>query len=124
MSFSSFCPPVQKNKKTSDAEEAQRSTVLFVTYCLSDDQKHLLASLADDRGEMVRTTVINIHIPNRTRRKKVGGQKMLGKAFFAQNIKICTQKLEKAFLPIYEHHWFSGALLVYSCPIPFAKFNI
>ena len=53
------------------AEEAQRSTVLFVTYCLSDDQKHLLASLADDRGEMVRTTVINIHIPNRSRRKKV-----------------------------------------------------
>lgn len=45
--------------------------MLFVTYCLSDDQKHLLASLADDRGEMVRTTVINIHIPNRARRKKV-----------------------------------------------------
>ena len=63
--------PSQKNKKTSDAEEAQRSTVLFVTYCLSDDQKHLLASLADDRGEMVRTTVINVHIPNRSRRKKV-----------------------------------------------------
>ena len=79
MSFSSFCPPVQKNKKTSDAEEAQRSTVLFVTYCLSDDQKHLLASLADDRGEMVRTTVININIPNRTRRKKVGGQGKVGK---------------------------------------------
>ena len=32
---------------------------------------HLLASLSDDRGEMVRTTVININIPNRTRRKKV-----------------------------------------------------
>ena len=63
--------PSQKNKNTSDAEEAQRSTVLFVTYCLSDDQRHLLASLADDRGEMVRTTVINVHIPNRSRRKKV-----------------------------------------------------
>ena len=45
--------------------------VLFVKYCLSDDQKHLLASLSDDRGEMVRTTVINVNIPNRTRRKKV-----------------------------------------------------
>ena len=45
--------------------------VLFVKYCLSDDQRHLLASLSDDRGEMVRTTVININIPNRTRRKKV-----------------------------------------------------
>ena len=45
--------------------------MLFVHYCLSDDQKHLLASLSDDRGELVRTTVINIDIPNRTRRKKV-----------------------------------------------------
>lgn len=44
---------------------------MFVKYCLSDDQRHLLASLSDDRGEMVRTTVININIPNRTRRKKV-----------------------------------------------------
>ena len=45
--------------------------MLFVKYCLSDDQRHLLASLSDDRGEMVRTTVINVNIPNRTRRKKV-----------------------------------------------------
>merc|ERR550534_2338335 len=68
--------PSQKNKKTSDAEEAQRSTVLFVTYCLSDDQRHLLASLADDRGEMVRTTVINVHIPNRSRRKKASARRV------------------------------------------------
>ena len=70
-----LAPPSQKNKKTGDADgfgsSTERSTVLFVHYCLSDDQKHLLASLADDRGEMVRTTVININIPNRTRRKKV-----------------------------------------------------
>ena len=45
--------------------------VMFVKYCLSDDQRHLLASLSDDRGEMVWTTVKNINIPNRTRRKKV-----------------------------------------------------
>ena len=44
---------------------------MYVKYCLSDDQRHLLASLSDDRGEMVKTTVININIPNRTRRKKV-----------------------------------------------------
>ena len=70
-----LAPPSQKNKKTGDADgfgsSTERSTVLFVHYCLSDDQKHLLASLADDRGEMVRTTIININIPNRTRRKKV-----------------------------------------------------
>ena len=51
--------------------------MLFVTYCLSTDQQHLLARLADDRGEMVRTTVINIHIPNRSRRKKVSGANIL-----------------------------------------------
>ena len=82
-----LAPPSQRSKKTGDSD-TERSTVgellgccnltltsvlqvLFVKYCLSDDQKHLLASLSDDRGEMVRTTVININIPNRTRRKKV-----------------------------------------------------
>jgi len=75
-----LAPPSQKNKKTGDADgfgsSTERSTVLFVHYCLSDDQKHLLASLADDRGEMVRTTVINIHIPNRTRRKKASARRV------------------------------------------------
>merc|ERR1719291_423707 len=75
-----LAPPSQKNKKTGDADgfgsSTERSTVLFVHYCLSDDQKHLLASLADDRGEMVRTTVINVHIPNRSRRKKASARRV------------------------------------------------
>jgi len=75
-----LAPPSQKNKKTGDADgfgsSTERSTVLFVHYCLSDDQKHLLASLADDRGEMVRTTIININIPNRTRRKKASARRV------------------------------------------------
>jgi hypothetical protein len=53
--------------------------VLFVNYCLSDDQRHLLASLSDDRGELVKTTVININIPNRTRRKKVSTPYLAGR---------------------------------------------
>ena len=52
------------------------STVLFVHYCLSEDQRHLLASLSDDRGELVKTTVINIDIPNRTRRKKASARRV------------------------------------------------
>merc|ERR1719369_560334 len=75
-----LAPPSQKNKKTGDADgfgsSTERSTVLFVHYCLSDDQRHLLASLADDRGEMVKTTIINIDIPNRTRRKKASARKV------------------------------------------------
>jgi len=81
-----LAPPSQKNKKTGDADgfgsSTERSTVLFVHYCLSDDQKHLLASLADDRGEMVRTTVININIPNRTRRKKASARRVGLKRLF------------------------------------------
>ena len=52
------------------------STVLFVHYCLSEDQRHLLASLSDDRGELVKTTVINIDIPNRARRKKASARRV------------------------------------------------
>jgi len=70
-----LAPPSQRSKKTGDSD-TERSTVLFVKYCLSDDQKHLLASLSDDRGEMVRTTVININIPNRTRRKKASARRV------------------------------------------------
>lgn len=89
-----LAPSSQRSKKNGDAD-TERSTVrvglgtrlhltlvcdvqvLFVKYCLSDDQRHLLASLSDDRGEMVRTTVININIPNRTRRKKVNTSGMI-----------------------------------------------
>ncbi|XP_023347458.1 mediator of RNA polymerase II transcription subunit 13-like, partial [Eurytemora carolleeae] len=75
-----LAPPPLKNKKTSDGDSfgstTERSTVLFVQYCLSDDQKYLLASLSDDRGELVRTTVINIDIPNRTRRKRASARRV------------------------------------------------
>jgi len=82
-----YCPPFilapasQRSKKNGDAD-TEKSTVLFVNYCLSDDQKHLLASLSDDRGEMVRTTVINVNIPNRTRRKKASARRVGLKRLF------------------------------------------
>ncbi|CAB4058261.1 MED13 [Lepeophtheirus salmonis] len=55
---------------------AEISTVLFCNYCLSEDQHWLLASCSDDRGELLKTVVINIEIPNKTRRKKASARRV------------------------------------------------
>jgi mediator of RNA polymerase II transcription subunit 13 len=48
----------------------------MVCYCLSEDQRWLLATLTDERGEMLETSTINIEIPNRNRRKKASARKI------------------------------------------------
>ena len=40
-------------------------SVLFCSYCLSDDQRYLLATCSDDRGELFETCSINIEVPDR-----------------------------------------------------------
>jgi mediator of RNA polymerase II transcription subunit 13 len=40
-------------------------SILFCSYCLSDDQRYLLASCSDDRGELLETCSINIEVPDR-----------------------------------------------------------
>ncbi len=73
-------PPPAKKKSSSDADSmssaVEKSSVLFVSYCLSEDQHWLLASASDDRGELVKTCVINIEIPNKTRRKKASARRV------------------------------------------------
>uniref|UniRef100_A0A8D8VD45 Mediator of RNA polymerase II transcription subunit 13 n=3 Tax=Cacopsylla melanoneura TaxID=428564 RepID=A0A8D8VD45_9HEMI len=49
---------------------SHESGVMYVSYCLSEDQKWLLAGLTDQQGLILETATINIYIPNRTRRKK------------------------------------------------------
>ncbi|KAJ8280824.1 hypothetical protein GJAV_G00059490 [Gymnothorax javanicus] len=51
-------------------EAAQKYNVLFVGYCLSHDQRWLLATCTDLYGELLETCVINIDVPNRARRRK------------------------------------------------------
>jgi mediator of RNA polymerase II transcription subunit 13 len=56
-------------------------SILFCSYCLSDDQRYLLASCSDDRGELLETCSINIEVPDRHRRKiqharRIGLQKL------------------------------------------------
>ncbi|CAN0058964.1 unnamed protein product [Lampetra planeri] len=52
-------------------EAGQKHNVLFVGYCLSHDQRWLLAACTDLHGELLETAIINIHVPNRSRRGKV-----------------------------------------------------
>ncbi|XP_067113442.1 mediator of RNA polymerase II transcription subunit 13a [Osmerus mordax] len=58
-------------------EAAQKYNVLFVGYCLSHDQRWLLATCTDLYGELLETCIISIDVPNRARRKK-GSARRLG----------------------------------------------
>ncbi|KAJ8403825.1 hypothetical protein AAFF_G00346930 [Aldrovandia affinis] len=58
-------------------EASQKYNVLFVGYCLSHDQKWLLATCTDLYGELLETCVLSIDVPNRARRKK-GSARRLG----------------------------------------------
>ncbi|EFX71474.1 hypothetical protein DAPPUDRAFT_60138 [Daphnia pulex] len=46
-------------------------SVLYVSYCLSEDQRWLIAACTDERGELVDSCTIGIDVPNRTKRKRV-----------------------------------------------------
>lgn len=54
-------------------EASQKYNVLFVGYCLSHDQRWLLASCTDQHGELLETCIISIDVPNRCVRDKRGG---------------------------------------------------
>lgn len=52
-------------------EAAQKHNVLFVAYCLSHDQRWLLASCTDQYGELLETCIISIDVPNRSVLKEI-----------------------------------------------------
>ncbi|XP_065211027.1 mediator of RNA polymerase II transcription subunit 13 isoform X3 [Planococcus citri] len=54
----------------------QQCSILYVTYCLSEDQKWILVSAIDSQGIILETTTINIHIPNRSRRRKAPARRI------------------------------------------------
>ncbi|XP_049867276.1 mediator of RNA polymerase II transcription subunit 13 [Pectinophora gossypiella] len=51
---------------------------LFLSYCLSHDQRWLLAAATDARGELLDTHAINIHVPPRSRRRRSAPARRLG----------------------------------------------
>ena len=54
---------------------ADKFSVLYVSYCLSEDQRWLIAACTDERGELVDSCTIGIDIPNRTKRKRVSARR-------------------------------------------------
>ncbi|KAK6638178.1 hypothetical protein RUM44_008606 [Polyplax serrata] len=54
----------------------QHCSVLYVSYCLSEDQRMLLTVATDDTGSIFESQTINIEIPNRSRRKKASARRI------------------------------------------------
>lgn len=48
----------------------QQCGVLYVAYCLSEDQRYLLTSVCDENGELLESTSISIEIDERSRRRE------------------------------------------------------
>jgi mediator of RNA polymerase II transcription subunit 13 len=68
-----------------------QSNVLYVGYCLSDDQRYLLASCCDENGELVESTSINIQIAERHRRKSHHARRIGLRKLWEFIIKIISQ---------------------------------
>lgn len=60
------------------AAGAGEGGVLFLAYCLSHDQRWLLAAASDARGELLDTAAINIAVPRRARRRRHAPARRLG----------------------------------------------
>ncbi|XP_077995263.1 mediator of RNA polymerase II transcription subunit 13-like isoform X2 [Glandiceps talaboti] len=83
LQFKLYSPPYilapLKDKQTELTETfgdaVQQCGELFVGYCLSHDQRWLLATCTDARGELMESCIINIDVPNSKRRKKVSVRK-------------------------------------------------
>ncbi|KAI1293681.1 Mediator of RNA polymerase II transcription subunit 13 [Halotydeus destructor] len=67
-----LAPLKDKNTELSHmfGDQKERSHNMFVCYCLTDNQKWIVASCSNERGDLLETTLINIEVPNRTRRRK------------------------------------------------------
>jgi mediator of RNA polymerase II transcription subunit 13 len=56
--------------------EQQCTSIMYCSYCLSEDQSMLLAVITDERGEFLENCAINIDIPNRKRRRKTSARRI------------------------------------------------
>ncbi|XP_047988492.1 mediator of RNA polymerase II transcription subunit 13 [Leguminivora glycinivorella] len=56
----------------------EQGAVLFLSYCLSHDQRWLFAAATDARGELLDTHAVNIHVPHRSRRRRALGARRCG----------------------------------------------
>ncbi|XP_046987073.1 mediator of RNA polymerase II transcription subunit 13 [Schistocerca americana] len=71
--------PVKEKAESNESfgqSSGEQCSVLYVSYCLSEDQRWLLTAATDERGEIYETSVINIDIPNRSRRRKASARRV------------------------------------------------
>ncbi|TSL28182.1 Mediator of RNA polymerase II transcription subunit 13-like [Bagarius yarrelli] len=68
--------PLRTKQPDVGEEATTRYNVLFVGYCLSHDQRWILVSCTDQQGELLETCIINIDVPNRSRRPKFSPRKI------------------------------------------------
>lgn len=68
-SSKAFTLAPQKDKQTELGEmfgdRREKSSILYCTYCLTEDQRWLIASCSDDKGDILEITCICIEVPNR-----------------------------------------------------------
>ena len=74
-----YTPPFKlatNDKTLFDKDGKTKAGVLLCGYCLSEDQRWLLATATDNEGSLMETCTINIEIPNRNQRKKASARKV------------------------------------------------
>ena len=72
-----FCPPFilapLKDKQAElgemFGETREKSQILYCSYCVTEDQRFLVASVSNEKGDIMENTVIYIEVPNRLKRK-------------------------------------------------------
>lgn len=53
------------NGTGSPSSTDQQCSVLYASYCISEDQKWILATATDEQGILLETATINIYVPNK-----------------------------------------------------------
>jgi len=76
----------------------EECAVLYLSYCLSEDQSWLLAAATDDRGEIFETATINIDIPNRKRRKRASARRIGLQKLMDFILGVMSQGVSKQFI--------------------------
>lgn len=68
-----------KDKQTELGEmfgdRREKSQILYCAYCLTEDQKHLVVTCSNEKGDLLESSLINIDVPKRIRRPKASVKK-------------------------------------------------
>jgi len=57
-------------------DRPEKSQALYCAYCLTEDQKWIIVACSNDKGDLLETNLINIGVPNRSKRKRTSVKKL------------------------------------------------